>query len=189
MIPTKRIWEMMLMISVMMVIMVITTTMTRQKNVRDDVEDGGEGLFITKFRWRSLLGVTMWPTYYNFLMYSHQHFQKLHSMLLKAKKDNWWCCCPGKTHTLPIIKIVEPCPTHCSNDGHFHLIFSTLRIWTQKQNWIFWFDVQNCTHSQLEFCTLTPFEFVSWCMQALSLYFKDGQGSCLLLFGTRTDRA
>ena len=50
---------MMLMISVMMVIMVITTTMTRQKNVRDDVEDGGEGLFITKFRWRSLLGVTM----------------------------------------------------------------------------------------------------------------------------------
>ena len=100
---TMRIWEIMLMISVMMMIMVITTTMTRQKNVRDDVEDGGEGLFITKFRWRSLLGVTMWPTYYNFLMYSHQHFQKLHSMLLKAKKNNWWCCCPGKTHTLPII--------------------------------------------------------------------------------------
>ena len=50
----------MLMLSVMMVmIMMITTTMTRQKNVRDDVEDGGEGLFITKFRWRSLLGVTM----------------------------------------------------------------------------------------------------------------------------------
>ena len=45
MILTMRIWEMMLMISVMMVIMVITTTMTRQKNVRDDVEDGGEGLF------------------------------------------------------------------------------------------------------------------------------------------------
>ena len=48
------------MLSVMMVmIMMITTTMTRQINVRDDVEDGGEGLFITKFRWRSLLGVTM----------------------------------------------------------------------------------------------------------------------------------
>ena len=47
---------MMLMISVMMM---ITATMTRQKNERDDVEDGGEGLFITKFRWRSLLGVTM----------------------------------------------------------------------------------------------------------------------------------
>ena len=49
--------ELMLMILVMMNKMV--TTMTRQKNVRDDVEDGGEGLFITKFRWRSLLGVTM----------------------------------------------------------------------------------------------------------------------------------
>ena len=59
MILTMKICEMMLMMSVMMMKMVITTTMTRQKNVRDDVEDGGEGLFITKFRWRSLLGVTM----------------------------------------------------------------------------------------------------------------------------------
>ena len=147
-------------------IMVITTTMTRQKNVRDDVEDGGEGLFITKFRWRSLLGVTMWPTYYNFLMYSHQHFQKLHSMLLKAKKNNWWCCCPGKTHTLPII-------INCRTVSH------SLQQW-----WSFPFDIFNFANLNAE----TKLDILIWCAKlhafTIGILHPNSIWICILMYAT-----
>ena len=164
---TVRIWEIMLMLSVMMVmIMMITTTMTRQINVRDDVEDGGEGLFITKFRWRSLLGVTMWPTYYNFLMYSHQHFQKLHSMLLKAKKNNWWCCCPGKTHTLPII-------INCRTVSH------SLQQW-----WSFPFDIFNFANLNAE----TKLDILIWCAKlhafTIGILHPNSIWICILMYAS-----